>query len=410
MAIEFKCACARRYRVGEQYAGRKTKCPNCGRTLTIPAKPSVAPDNQWYCKISDLEQGPFSSTELKSLVTDGKLLPQQLVRRGAGGKWVPAGSVKNLFARPKSLPPANRRVLQAELLAEGFPSTSAKPPPRPRRVPAECPRCGATLRRILIKEEATAKTVCVSCHPTHGVCPACGGKLPTPQAQQCLHCKASWRHGVGQRPPSAERQRFSSRAAPAAASADAILMAKAVAESTAIDKPMDTKILRALKKHLPQDGLFVAPDIPVKKLNAARRSCRVPSSEQILGLIDCTTLGSAKNCLLLGRHAAYFHNAWSGKSSGAGTIPYEDFCHRSFGDGGFQEVSLDRNQHLNISGCSLSKTKLIDLLRSVKQAITGRSEEPSQGASSKKKEEGESVGQKIAGGFFEFIIETMLGG
>jgi hypothetical protein len=36
MAIEFACECGRQFRVREEQAGRRAKCPNCGRQLTVP--------------------------------------------------------------------------------------------------------------------------------------------------------------------------------------------------------------------------------------------------------------------------------------------------------------------------------------------------------------------------------------
>ncbi len=42
MAIEFSCDCGKLIRVAEQFAGRRAKCPACGRPLTIPQpEPSV---------------------------------------------------------------------------------------------------------------------------------------------------------------------------------------------------------------------------------------------------------------------------------------------------------------------------------------------------------------------------------
>ena len=34
--IRVTCACGKNYRVGRGYAGRKTPCPACGESMTIP--------------------------------------------------------------------------------------------------------------------------------------------------------------------------------------------------------------------------------------------------------------------------------------------------------------------------------------------------------------------------------------
>jgi hypothetical protein len=37
MSIQVSCACGKRFMTGDQYAGKRTKCPACGQALTIPA-------------------------------------------------------------------------------------------------------------------------------------------------------------------------------------------------------------------------------------------------------------------------------------------------------------------------------------------------------------------------------------
>jgi len=132
---------------------------------------------------------------------------------------------------------------------------------------------------------------------------------------------------------------------------------------------LEAAITACLKRKLPQDGLFVTPDIPRKKLANARSACKVGPQERIIGLIDCTVFGSAKNCLLFGCGVVYFRNDWSGKSAGASAIPYGDFLNRDFGDGGMQEVALGGATYLNVGGCSISKRGVIEILRSVQDAV-----------------------------------------
>ncbi len=73
---------------------------------------------QWYCSIEGKETGPLSAQQLKAIATNGRLSPDDLVRAGISGGWVPAKRVKGLFSdggqaghesdssvRPPALPP-----------------------------------------------------------------------------------------------------------------------------------------------------------------------------------------------------------------------------------------------------------------------------------------------------------------
>ena len=71
-------------------------------------------------------------------------------------------------------------------------------------------------------------------------------------------------------------------------------------------------------------GVFLAPDIPDKKLSNAKAVCFVPPGALILGLIDCTVFGSAKECLLFSDKGMHYR---FGKEH-LGYIPYADFAHR----------------------------------------------------------------------------------
>ena len=136
-------------------------------------------------------------------------------------------------------------------------------------------------------------------------------------------------------------------------------------------EPLDLQILDLIRSLLPQDGLFVEPDVPPKKLANATRACALPPTERVLAVIDCTVFGSAKNCLVFGCEGIYFHNDRTSKSAGAGAVPYHEFDSRVFDDGGFQEVALGEDQFLNVSGSSVSKAKALDMLQSVKQLVSG---------------------------------------
>jgi hypothetical protein len=45
MPIAFDCACGKAFRVPDEHAGKRTKCPACGGALTVPAPPASAEDD-----------------------------------------------------------------------------------------------------------------------------------------------------------------------------------------------------------------------------------------------------------------------------------------------------------------------------------------------------------------------------
>ena len=121
----------------------------------------------------------------------------------------------------------------------------------------------------------------------------------------------------------------------------------------------------ALTEHLPYPHVH-QDQIPTKKAANARKSCGLRPDETLIALIDCTMLGSAKNCLAFTQNAVYFHN--SGDKEGF-RIPYSDFPSRFFGSGGPQEIHLGRDQFLNVSFCSVSESDIIESLDDIRKRI-----------------------------------------
>lgn len=83
-------------------------------------------DGEWYCKIGGQEMGPLMSRQIRDMMESGSLLPTDRVRRGATGRWMPAGQLPALLSqeardtpspgpqkpapvvrRPVNLPPAS---------------------------------------------------------------------------------------------------------------------------------------------------------------------------------------------------------------------------------------------------------------------------------------------------------------
>ncbi len=60
----------------------------------------------WIVKRGERESGPFTSEELKTLASSGKLRANDLVAKKGGTRFVPAEKVAGLFADPPSKPSA----------------------------------------------------------------------------------------------------------------------------------------------------------------------------------------------------------------------------------------------------------------------------------------------------------------
>jgi hypothetical protein len=128
----------------------------------------------------------------------------------------------------------------------------------------------------------------------------------------------------------------------------------------------EDRVVSLLRSFLPQRDFYVGPDIPPKKLENAKVSYGVPPGIRILGLINCTVFGSAKNGLAFCRDALYYHNGWASKSSGSGSVRYIDLVPEKVDA---NEVQLAPKQFLNMSGSSCSKDKAAEMLRALNRLV-----------------------------------------
>ena len=95
---------------------------------------------QWYCSIGGQETGPLSAQQLKALASQGRLSPENLVRSGASGGWVPAKRIRGLFSvagqavdesHPSAPPPPPRSTIPAPPPPALSPAHHGTPPPCP---------------------------------------------------------------------------------------------------------------------------------------------------------------------------------------------------------------------------------------------------------------------------------------
>jgi tetratricopeptide (TPR) repeat protein len=123
------------------------------------------------------------------------------------------------------------------------------------------------------------------------------------------------------------------------------------------------------------DDFFVDPDIPEKKKSNARSKCEVPWGERILGLIDFTAWGSAKDSLVFGEKGIYYHNGWLSSDRGAGSLRYAKFPKRKFkelfDDDGepWEDVSLGKGQIIDTAASDVPASVLTDLLKRIRKLV-----------------------------------------
>ena len=94
--------------------------------------------NDWYLQSDGQESGPFSRDELVFLAREGRLSPDDQLRRGASGQWRPAKSVLENLRRPvqkhKRPPVVEPSPASNDIPQQQAPDTPvASPPPLPSR-------------------------------------------------------------------------------------------------------------------------------------------------------------------------------------------------------------------------------------------------------------------------------------
>ncbi len=109
---------------------------------------------QWFCQIEGKQYGPFSGEQLKTLVSQGKLLPTHLLRQGPQGQWVQATRAKGLFPEaPTTTPQSKPSGLLVAKPLDDPPSAAAPQVPAQPQSPT-VPQAGLVLDAIPVAEAA----------------------------------------------------------------------------------------------------------------------------------------------------------------------------------------------------------------------------------------------------------------
>jgi hypothetical protein len=102
MAIETICkVCAKKLRVGDEFAGRKARCPHCKTVYTVPDVPSGGDEvaltpatEQWRVRTQDgAIYGPVSKSELDQWVQEGRVADTSELQQVGTSSWAAATAI-----------------------------------------------------------------------------------------------------------------------------------------------------------------------------------------------------------------------------------------------------------------------------------------------------------------------------
>ena len=120
-----------------------------------------------------------------------------------------------------------------------------------------------------------------------------------------------------------------------------------------------------IRQSRPITGLLVAPGIPPKKVSNAISKNTYFGTDPIIGLIDCTVFGSAKDNVMFTTNALYWNH--KGAKPISGSILYTDFQYCIFQSAGiFSGIKSGMGHSLTITGSLVGKNDLITLLNTIK--------------------------------------------
>jgi hypothetical protein len=105
MSIDAACACGKRFRVKDEYAGRKGKCPACGNPVIIP-KPVVKPAE------------PVGWDDLEALETSGSVQEDEGIAMAQPERRAAAASPAVPQTRQKACPACGSTISSFALICE----------------------------------------------------------------------------------------------------------------------------------------------------------------------------------------------------------------------------------------------------------------------------------------------------
>jgi hypothetical protein len=145
-------------------------------------------------------------------------------------------------------------------------------------------------------------------------------------------------------------------------------------KSAALSPEEVATVLQQFKRN----GLYVAPDIPIAKLQKAQRECQTPKNETGLGLIEGAVFGWY-SCLLFGARGIYYCNPKNvlGGQPGPGSVAYADLpaCELK-ADSWHMRISLREGRFLDVRNLGMvgavNPNLIAEVLNSIKKLVAAR--------------------------------------
>ena len=112
-------------------------------------------------------------------------------------------------------------------------------------------------------------------------------------------------------------------------------------------------------------GILVAPGIPPKKVTNAITKNSYQGTDPVIGLIDCTVFGSAKDNVMFTTTGIYWNHPSSKPNSGS--LAYANFGSCFFKSAGFfSGINTGMGQMISLNPATVTKNDLITLLNIIK--------------------------------------------
>lgn len=129
---------------------------------------------------------------------------------------------------------------------------------------------------------------------------------------------------------------------------------------------MNRELLLKIVTSVISDGYYTSGNIPALKLQNAMQTYPIDPSDEVLALVDATVMGSAKAGLAIGTKGVYLRNDWTSKTT-RNFISWSELAKSPapIGNGSMSCIYLAPGCEFNISGASMNKTVLINLLNQI---------------------------------------------
>jgi hypothetical protein len=130
------------------------------------------------------------------------------------------------------------------------------------------------------------------------------------------------------------------------------------------------QVLAILQRYASGMGFHLWPNIPPKKLAKAKSKVTIPADETILGLVDCSSFGTASDSLLFGSQGFYYHHSVSSRPN-PGTVSYATFPTLEFATCWLWCISLGKDHYCNMMGADINikRGTIIAILNAIRDEV-----------------------------------------